>query len=182
MSMAAGDFRPARLCIAHPHAGCQTPGADHAERRGRVRWLVVPNSVSTAARGALACTADPPVSCYRASGTSMSRGGGQNREVPVPGVVLKLRARYRLGVEPGMPGWDCRVRIPVVDRCRHRDGPELETPGPREHPQVLGNSPAAAAESLGITDQECVAHAGLGDRAAVDAGQFAGGKAEEQPW
>ena len=41
---------------------------------------------------------------------------------------------------------------------------------------------AAAAERLGIAGQERLAQAGLGDRAAVDAGQLAGGKAEEQPW
>src|SRR5215469_4534264 len=40
-------------------------------------------------------------------------GGGEDREVPVAGVEVKLRARYRLGVEPGMPGRDRRVRVPV---------------------------------------------------------------------
>src|SRR5260370_33589871 len=72
--------------------------------------------------------------------------------------------------------------IPGVDRCRHLDGTELETPGPREHPQVLSNSPAAAAERFGVTGQEGVAHAGLLDRATVDAGELAGGQAEEEPW
>jgi hypothetical protein len=100
--------------------------------------------------------------------------------VPVARVELKVRARYHLGQQPGVPGRHRLVRIPVMDRCRHGDGTELETPGPHEHPQVLGDSPAAAAERLGVPGQEGRAHAGLGQRAAVRAGQPAGGKAEEQ--
>jgi len=67
----------------------------------------------------------------------------------------------------------------VVDRGRHGDGAELEAPGPGEHPQVLSNSPAAAAERFGIAGQERITHAGLLERTTVDAGQLAGGQAEE---
>jgi hypothetical protein len=96
----------------------------------------------------------------------MSRGGAEEGEVPVARVELKARARYHLGQQPGVPGRDGLVRIPVMDRCRHGDGTELETPGPHEHPQVLGDSPAAAAERLGVPGQEGRAHAGLGQRAS----------------
>ena len=85
------------------------------------------------------------------------------------GVELKLCAWYRRGEQPGVLGRDRRVGIAVVDQCRDGDGTELETPGPHEHPQVLGNSPAALAECLAVAGEEGLAQAGLGERAAVDA-------------
>lgn len=108
-------------------------------------------------------------------------GDPEDGEVPVAGMELKLAARYRGGEQPGVPGRDRSVGIAVVDRCRHGDGPELEAPGLQEHPQVLGNSPAAAAERLCVAGQECLAQAGPGERAAVDGRQLAGGQAEKQP-
>src|SRR5205807_10407972 len=66
-------------------------------------------------------------------------GGAEDGEVALAGVELQLRAGYRLGEEPGVPGRDGGVRLAVVDRCRRLDGTELETPGPGEHPQVLGH-------------------------------------------
>src|SRR5262249_35698666 len=98
------------------------------------------------------------------------RGGAEDREVPVAGVEVKLRVRYRLGVQPGVRGRDRGIGVPVVDRCGDRDGTELEAPGPGEHPQVLGNSGAAAAERLGIAGEEGVARNGLLERGPVDAG------------
>src|SRR2546421_12795996 len=92
---------------------CRTPG--------RVQWLAVPNWVSTTRVAGAGVLRDPRLSTYRASGASISRAAARIEKCPWPGVELKLRARYRLGVEPGMPGRDRRVRIPVVDRCRHRD-------------------------------------------------------------
>src|SRR5439155_6380747 len=77
-------------------------------------------------------------------------GGAEDGEVPVAGVELKLCARYRRGEQPGVLGRDRSVGIAVVDRCRCGDGTQLETPGPQEHPQVLGNSPAALAECLAV--------------------------------
>ena len=96
------------------------------------------------------------------------------------GMKVKLRARYRLGEEPGVLGRNYRVGIPVVDRCRDLDGTEIESPRPGKHPQVLGNSPAAAAERLGITGQEGLAHARPLQPTAVDAGQLACGQAKKQ--
>src|SRR5207237_2741581 len=109
-------------------------------------------------------------------------GGAEDGEVPVAGVELELCARYRGGEQPGVLGWDRGVGIAVVDRCRHGDGTELETPGPREHPQVLGNSPAALAECLAVGGEEGLAQAGPGERAAVGARQLAAGQADKQPW
>jgi hypothetical protein len=74
-------------------------------------------------------------------------------------VELKLCARYRRGEQPGVLGRDRGVGIAVVDRCRHGDGTELETPGPHKHPQVLGNSPAALAECLAVSGEEGLAYA-----------------------
>jgi hypothetical protein len=88
----------------------------------------------------------------------------------VAGVELKPCARDRVGEQPGVLGRDRGVRVPVADQCRHPDGTGFEAPGPGEQPQVLGDSPAAAAECLEVVSQEGVAQAGLGERAAVDAG------------
>src|SRR5437764_15072019 len=88
-------------------------------------------------------------------------GGAGDGEVALAGVELQLRAVYRLGEEPGVLGRDGGVRLAVVDRCRRLDGTELETPGPGEHPQVLGHPPTAAAERFGVAGQEGLAHAGL---------------------
>jgi hypothetical protein len=97
-------------------------------------------------------------------------------------VELELCAGYRRGEQPGVLGRDRGVGIAVVDRCRHGNGTELETPAPCEHPQVLGNAPAALAECLAVGGEEGRAQAGLGERATVDARQLAGGQAQKQPW
>ena len=104
---------------------------------------VAPAGQSVLARAA----AGPVLCCERCEHLP---GGAEDGEVPVAGVELKLCARYRRGEQPGVPGRDRGVGIAVMDRCRHGDGTELETPGPHQHPQVLGNSPAALAECLAV--------------------------------
>ena len=63
---------------------------------------------------------------------------------------LKLCVWYRFGEQPAVLGRDRNIRIPVVDRCRHLNGTELETPRAGEHPQVLSHSPAPAAERFNV--------------------------------
>ena len=73
----------------------------------------------------------------------------------------KLSARYRLRVAAGVLQRDRHIGIPVADQGRHFDGAEVETPRPGEHPKVLSDSLAAAAECFHVAGEEGFAHARL---------------------
>src|SRR5215467_11947751 len=94
----------------------------------------------------------------------------EDREVPVARVDLKPRARYRLCVEARVQGRNGYVGITLVHPGRCLDGAEVEAPGPGEHPQVLGDAPAATAERLDVAGEERLAHAGLLEGADVGIG------------
>src|ERR1043165_4028532 len=98
------------------------------------------------------------------------------------GVEGQLRAWYPRGQQAGVLRRDRDIGISVMNRCRHGDGTELEPPGSHEHPQILGDSPAALAEGLSPPGQESLAPAGPLERAPVDAGQPADGKAMKLCW